>query len=904
MNSREPLAEADVNPDERTEAAPESGDDDASARFARFLERHHDGGGDLEALCAEHPEQASRFRAWWRLLESAGEVRPAPPDGQAFGPHYTLLRELGRGAQGTVWLAEDRRLRRRVALKLLPHGATAAPDALRRFLREAEVASRLEHPGICTVFDSGACDGQAFIAMRFVQGETLAARIARARQAGSPLDVGTLLPFFEQAALALHAAHEAGLVHRDVKPGNLMVATNGAPVILDFGLARYVEGEVELTRSHEIIGTPVYMAPEQVAGGKALDRRCDVYALGAVLFECLTLRRPFEGPTQEALFRQILTASLPDPRQWGVRLPRDLVVVLHTALARERSERYATAAALAEDLRCVRVHAPISARPVPRLRRLWKWARRHPATATSVLLTLASLAGGTTVSTWAWLRERAAQDAYRQLADARLLREQLDAEASLYPGRPDRVPAMEAWLQKAYPLRDRLPLHRARLAALRGEALPYTEEEAARDRAQNRAAARLGELEQRLAQQQRLARVARQRGTRQVMEYEAAATGRQIATLRDRGDQRLTFHFESLEQRFLHDELTRLVADLEAFATTVARVEERLALVEETGTPQDLEARWAAAVAAVQGNARYDGHRLSRQVDLVPLGDDPRSGLAEFALLGTGLVPQRGEGGDLACGPDTAVVLVLLPGGRCICGAQADNPQAPNYDPAAEPMEGPPHEFFLEGFLMGKFELSRAQWMHLGGSARVSRAVVAASHGVDESHPMTDVSWVTANEVLQRCGLQLPTEAQWEYAARGGSSTAYFTGDNARGLEGHVNCRVRAPYASADHYLFTAPVASMRPNPFGLHHVFGNAAEWCRDGVLLESSDRFEYRAGDGERVTPGEIETYAVRGGSFLSLARQLRSAARGMREGTNRFVDVGIRVVRPLDWPKARDR
>jgi serine/threonine protein kinase len=269
------------------------------------------------ALFPEHAEVDS---------EVLGRIEGAPPSASgALGTvaHYHLLRELGRGGQGEVYLAQDERLRRIVALKVLRGLGDETKDLLDRFRREAEVASRLDHPGICTVFDSGEAGGVAYIAMRFVEGETLAQRIARARSttataeevaSGSTSGLRTraevmgVVNLIEKAARALHAAHEASVVHRDVKPANLMITPEGDPVILDFGLAQDLAGgSPTLTRSGLLLGSAPYMSPEQILGRcSRLDRRTDVYSLGVTLYEALTLQRPFHAATREALYRKIL----------------------------------------------------------------------------------------------------------------------------------------------------------------------------------------------------------------------------------------------------------------------------------------------------------------------------------------------------------------------------------------------------------------------------------------------------------------------------------------------------------------------------------------------------------------------------------------------------------------------
>jgi len=335
--------------------------------------------------------------------ETAPDVAPAA-DSAEFG-HFRILRELGRGGMGVVYLAEDLRLHRNVAIKVLTAFAAHSPELRRRLLREAEAASRLDHPTICNVHEVGESNGQPFIAMQYVEGETLARKIAvrRAETQSSSVpesssstaprreEVQGAIRLVETVARALHAAHESGLVHRDIKPANIMVTAAGAPVLLDFGLARDVEVDgATLTETGQVMGTPGYMAPEQLRGDrKRLDRRVDVYALGVTLYEFLTLQRPFHAATRDQLYARIFDSDPPDPRRVNPAISRDLRVVLDTALEKDPDRRYQTAEAFADDLRCVREQRPIHARPVSPVGKLVRWARRRPAwAALMVVLTI------------------------------------------------------------------------------------------------------------------------------------------------------------------------------------------------------------------------------------------------------------------------------------------------------------------------------------------------------------------------------------------------------------------------------------------------------------------------------------------------------------------------------------
>ena len=387
-------------------------------------------------------------------------------DGAAEMPRigsYRLVRELGRGGQAVVWLAEDRRIGRQVALKVLPPLGPGGEGALARFRREAEVTARLEHAGICAVLEADLDRGTPFIAMRFVAGETLAARIERARAAGAaPPDLEALrelASLFEKAARALHAAHQAGVVHRDVKPANLMVTPEAEPVILDFGLARDDEsGAPALSLSGEVSGTPAYMSPEQMTGRARPDRRADVWSLGVALYEAATLAHPFAAATREGLYQAILERDPDEPRRHNRAIDRDLATILETATAKERDRRYQTAEDLAEDLRRWRAHEPIRARPAGRVERLARWVQRKPALAASLaaasVLALAAsalLAYGVAASGRAGVEAalRSDAEAARAVAEAERGRAEAEREraesarASLARAQADRALAAE-----------------------------------------------------------------------------------------------------------------------------------------------------------------------------------------------------------------------------------------------------------------------------------------------------------------------------------------------------------------------------------------------------------------------------------------------------------------------------
>jgi serine/threonine protein kinase len=319
----------------------------------------------------------------------------APPEGPdeigRLGP-YGILRLLGSGGMGIVFAARQVHPGRVVALKMLPSGPASGWQRLARFHGETEVVARLQHGNIVPVYEVGEYDGRPYYTMEYLDGGSLAGRLAAA-----PLAPRAAAELAQTLARAVHFAHERGFVHRDLKPANVLLAADGTPKIADFGLAKQLgehAGDPAApyrTESGAILGTPGYMAPEQAEGKKEVGPAADVYALGAILYECLTGRPPFKAATVLETLDQVRGQEPVPISRLQPRVPRDLETVCLKCLAKEPARRYGSAAALADDLGRFLRGEPIRARPVSRRERLWKWAKRKPALAALIAASAAAL---------------------------------------------------------------------------------------------------------------------------------------------------------------------------------------------------------------------------------------------------------------------------------------------------------------------------------------------------------------------------------------------------------------------------------------------------------------------------------------------------------------------------------
>jgi serine/threonine-protein kinase len=399
-----------------------------------LLEEMLESGRTPEDVCGDCPELLPEVRRRWKAFRLVdGSLAALFPDPETISaadaiegvpgpaslpqvPGYDVQGEVGRGGMGVVYRAWHRRLHRAVALKMLLAGPCARPEELERFQREAEAIAALGHPNIVQVHDVGDVDGRPYFTMELVEGGSLAEHIQ-----GVPQPARQAAALVATLADAIQVAHQSGIVHRDLKPGNILLTRDGTPKVTDFGLARRMEGDGELTLSGTPVGTPNYMAPEQARGDKrAIGPATDLYALGAILYELLTGRPPFCAESATATLQQVVTDEPVSPARLNPQVPRDLETICLKCLHKEPWRRYASVAALADDLRRFERGEPITARPVGPMERGVRWVRRRPALAAAVAagVLLALLLMGAAL--W-WHGQRTAlQAAARAYAEADL----------------------------------------------------------------------------------------------------------------------------------------------------------------------------------------------------------------------------------------------------------------------------------------------------------------------------------------------------------------------------------------------------------------------------------------------------------------------------------------------------
>lgn len=837
----------------------------------------------LRELLARNPQHSRTVRSWLASAgvelhdtvisdhgghgTSSGNGNGIDDSGDALPlrlGNYTLTQKLGRGGFGTVYRAEQQEpIRRMVAVKVLNPGMDSR-EVLARFAAEREALNRMDHPGIARLLDAGSTPkGRPYFVMELVAGPPLAIHCRNRR-----VPLRSRVQLFLLVLDAMQHAHQKAVVHRDLSSNNVLVAEIDGklqPKVIDFGIAKSLSSPLlqggAMTFAGTLMGTPEFMSPEQAAGSvDDLDTRADVYALGVQLYELLADQLPIPGVVLRAQglagIANVVRSYVPAPPSQVAPAERrsmlrgDLDAIVLKAIAKVPDERYGSVAEFAADLRAFLADQPVRVSSPSRWTRLAKFVRRNRAQTVAGLL----LTAGVVAAFAAIMAARdEAQDAAAEAERMRIaVEKRADAGFNLLAGEDlvDRALAAECALPPPWPQHEALYVQWLR------------DYEAPMQR-------RADEVAKDLATRQRLAASPLD----DAEELQAVATS-----------------------RYLHQALQRLQGHLRQELGPNgcrARVRRRLEMLCSQFADTDplhTQAAWQACNEALRSEPRrrrYRNLRLRPQPGLVPLGPDPQSGLLLFLDLAThrpgAPLPVHGDGPTL--GPidaDCGIVFVLVPPDLVHLGARRGQPGTFRNDEFAVDGELDGGSLTMAPFLLARTEMTHGQWARL----------VDKQPADDASLPVTGVDHSTAQQWLVRFGMTLPTEAQWEYACRGGTGTAWCGGQQPQDGE-------------AFGWLHEGPMypGQKRSNGFGLFDLHGNVAEWCLDEWWPYRESR--PRAQDGLReprdVAAGAVPAAGerervVRGGSWMSGERSTRATARDWRPPDWRDNGIGVRPARLL--------
>lgn len=843
-------------------------------------------------------------------------------------PRYTFKGEVARGGMGAILKVWDGDLRRNLAMKVILGGAQETqhekevpdPSRIARFLEEAQVTGQLDHPGIVPVHELGVgSDGRVYFTMRLVHGrdfQTILDLVKDGKEGWNQTRaLGTILRVCEAMAFA----HTKGVIHRDLKPANIMVGHFGETYVMDWGLAKVLgktdaaprpkvtdsmdESSVRtlrrdavasesasalLTMDGEVLGTPCYMSPEQAQGRLTeMGPASDVYSIGAILYHLLAGQMPYVEPGTNVTAYMVLDRVKKGPprklQDINPKLHNEIVAICEKAMSRDATLRYPNMGAMADDLRNYLEGRVVKAYASGAFIEFKKWVLRNKATASALLLAILVAIGGSILvamqekqkqvelakkNTEIQNEKKNVETANKQLTDAnvQILAAKKEAENNAEDAKKAQHRAEESLAEyqrmadvkhlvdiqeKSEPLFISYPPPRAAMEQWLAEAKEFAKKEAGH-RANYETILKSFEAE------------------------------KDKLSLQEKTERRWKIQVLS--------ELVKGLDDINRERGTAGRIRGYLNLWDAT---TGANSGWPEAIASISDTKDcplYQGLRVQPQYGLRPIAKNPKSGLWEFVHLETGEAPEVDAAGNYKITSKTGIILVLVPGGKFDMGSVAPsriNPiNSPNVDPFADSSVGPVHSVSLKPFFISKYEMSRPQWARLAG-ADPSRFYTNMPGPDDVPLPVDSVTWDMCMTELPKTGLTLPTESQWEFAARAGTTSVWWTGNVEKTTEGAANLM-----GNKDGFDMSAPIGSTRPNPFGLFDTIGNVSEWCRTKYHSYSAPNDR----DDDPRPNQQIKKLCVRGGNFMESFDKARSASRDFEANPHRSHMLGLRPIREV--------
>ncbi|TWT97357.1 bifunctional serine/threonine-protein kinase/formylglycine-generating enzyme family protein [Neorhodopirellula pilleata] len=865
---------------------------------------------------------------------------------------YELLEEIARGGMGVVFKARHRKLGRIVALKMILAGHFAGHDEVERFQLEAQAAAKLDHPGIVPVYEIGKHAEQHFFAMGFVDGISLQSKLA-----GGPLPPRDAANICKSIADAVQYAHEHGVIHRDLKPANILLDSNGTPRVTDFGLAKQIDANSDLTRSGAIVGTPGYMPPEQASGStEQVGKASDVYSLGAILYCLLTGRPPFQAATAIDTVMQVIERVPVSPRSLNENIPRDLETICLKCLEKQPAKRYGSAAELSSELDRYLKGQPILARPIHPVERGWRWCRRNPAVtvlSVSVVLllvlgTITSISFALAANRNAILAKRKADEAVQSLVTAvtfappdrvsdsiDALRPFGDQAVTMLKTKFDASSGVEK-LQLAFALSQ---LEHPEISFLVDQ-IPSIPTDQSQNLLESLATQRIVSRE---LVQRELTRITERIEEEKDLKGSANKIARLTLTAMDLGAKEAAVDWLSTDGALKRVSETVRSEVLSIAPDWIHDWDSWQALLTDCNSD---DVRYALCLAL--GRVMPDRVPPASRQTLTHLLENIRNATNDagvFSASDWSLRRWKGDGGrtrevdqsnihPAVVVDEFGVEMIRIPAGEF---RRSDGGNASTVKQASRIVASDRSQLVTlpEPFYMSRFEITVEQFrkfvaetdfvdpsldrdqanatpsqasMAVNSISQISPQIASEPVLQDSRIPVNDISWVSAaafcNWLSQKHartraykrseegglavdweanGYRLPTEAEWEYVSRAGSTSTYFFGDDFQKIQ----------YYAAPLKRDLAEVGLFMPNRFGVHDIYGNVAEWCNDVYGPYGSSPSENPRGK----TVGNVRVH--RGGSSNDSQGTLCSSTRSQARESYRSPYLGFRVVRSIDQP-----